>query len=222
MKQLNLLQITAAAASSFVLAGPAQALDAVASPPQQPIIGPLPIIGPKAGPNLVQDGDRWIATAYDDASASHAPLLFGNKFKSAVYCFRYEGTVGTHDRYSYYSPTFPTLAGKATQEGDHVVMHGDFGIALGNPPIVISNVGHEAANWNLVTEKTGTQGTGDYTTWFETDRPTRGQTLAFANIRFERSGYCRIIRDLSDDFRIERGLEPLVPMTGPVEEAIAR
>lgn len=182
-------------------------------------LGPIVKVGPKAGPNLVKGGNRWVATAYDDASTTHKQLQFGGQFSTAVYCFSFENNVGTHDRYTYYSETFDTLEGRATQEGDHVVMHGDFGIDIAGT--TFNNVGHEAIVWDLVTQSYKDQGFGDYTSWFETDHPGYGKTLAFANIRMVRSGYCKAVEKddaIGAEFLVPRELEPLVPFERMIDQ----
>jgi hypothetical protein len=222
--------VAAGGATLAALSGFSQARDAayleqapdVAYPDETMAYHPLPLPSPMAKPNLVQDGNRWIATIYDDASSSHRQLKAGGIYTSVVYCFSYTGRVGTHDRYTYTSPTFPTLKGRATQEGDHVVMHGDFGITVDPGPVVFENVGHEAASWDVATNNQGNVGTGDYTSWFETSHPTGGSTLAFANVQFKRSGSCGSIREIdAADFRVPRELESLVPMEGPIEAPVS-
>jgi len=123
-------------------------------------------------PNLVQDGNRWEITAYVDASPGHQELA------TQGLCFYFAGVSGTHQLYYWVSDTFPDWNGRATQEGDHVFMHGDYA----------GDVGHDGMEWEIVTVSPKNMGAGHWKEWREDGQ--FGNTIGFANARLQRVGRC--------------------------------
>ncbi len=124
-------------------------------------------------PDLVQGGNRWTITFYDDSSVNH------NQWATQGICFFRVADVGTHTRYVWYSDTFPDWNGRATQEGDQIFMHGDYA----------ANVGHDGMEWEIVTSSYKNEGAGHWKEWRED--PGYGRTIGFGNAKFTRVGYCR-------------------------------
>src|SRR4051794_28185946 len=124
---------------------------------------------PLPSPQLVNGGNLWTITAFDDASPVHTQMA------TQGICFEFIGVVGTHNRYRWRSTTFPDWNGIASQEGDQVFMHGDYA----------QNVGHDGIMWAIDTNKSGS---GHWTEWRET--PAFGNTIVFANAPFQRTGTC--------------------------------
>jgi hypothetical protein len=128
-------------------------------------------------PNLVSAGNRWTITAYNDASPTH------DQQATQEICFRFIGTVGTHQRYEWWSTTFPDWNGNATQEGDQVMMHGDWA----------DDRGHNTMQWELVTASRKDIGAGHWVEWIEDGK--FGQTTGFLNALLTRVGSCGLTVD---------------------------
>lgn len=146
--------------TTFVAASIAAPLSAFANPPHLP--------------NLVQYGNRWTITFYDDSSPLH------NQWATQGICFYRVGVVGTHERYIWISDTYPDWNGRATQEGDQIFMHGDFQWPWGTP-----NGGHDGMEWEIVSLK---EGAGHWKEWVEYGR--FGTTIGFGNAKLVRVGNC--------------------------------
>ncbi len=129
-------------------------------------------------PDLVSDGNRWSITFYDDSSPQHA------QWATQTLCFYQTGVVGTHQRYAWVSDSYPDWNGHATQEGDQVIMHGDFQWPFGQ-----KDGGHDAMEWEIVTQSRKNMGTGHWSEWVENGR--LGITIGFGNAEFRRIGKCR-------------------------------
>ena len=64
-------------------------------------------------PNLVERGNLWRFTYYNDASADHEVVF------TELICFDYDSTVaGNHLNYTWFVETDPRINGYASQEGD--------------------------------------------------------------------------------------------------------
>jgi len=127
-------------------------------------------------PNVYNGGNRWLITAYDDASTVHAQMA------TQGLCFLPYVVVGTHIRGIWYSDTFGGWSGRYSQEGDRVLMHGNWGNFIGSDGMVIE-----------LTEGTSPKdvGGGQWTEWFNFG--AHGSTVVFANARLARIGSCPII-----------------------------
>ncbi len=141
---------------------------------------------PPQTPDLVQGGNRWSITFYDDSSPTHT------QWATQTLCFYAAGNVGTHQRYEWVSDSFPDWNGRATQEGDQIFMHGDYQWPHGQA----RDRGHDGMEWQIVTgdqivaDKVSTLGTGHWKEWIEDER--FGRTVGFGNARLQRIGNCEI------------------------------
>jgi len=132
---------------------------------------------PRYYPNPINAGNMWTITFYNDSSVNH------DQWATQRICFRYVGQVGTHDRYVWYSISFPDWNGWATQEGDEIVMHGDYA----------KNNGHDAMHWEIVTVSKKNEGTGIWAEWREDN--SYGKTIGFGNAKLVRIGSCLMTED---------------------------
>jgi hypothetical protein len=146
--KVNAIAASAVLALSFAAVAPAQA----------------------PSPDLVNGGNLWSVTAFDDSSPVHLQLA------TQGICFDFIGVVGTHVRYRWYSTTFPDWNGIASQEGDQVFMHGDYD----------KDNGHDGFNWAIDTSKGGS---GHWHEWREDGG--FGITIGFGNAVFQRAGRCQ-------------------------------
>lgn len=140
------------------------------------LIAALPLVAvavPPHSPDLVQGGNRWTITAYDDSAPGQT------QWATQGLCFYPIGVFGTHQRYYWVSDTFPDWNGIATQEGDQVFMHGDYA----------TDVGHDGMQWEIVTMSRSNEGAGHWHEWREDGR--YGRTIGFANAKLVRVGKCR-------------------------------
>lgn len=125
-------------------------------------------------PDLVQYGNRWTITFFDDSSPTH------NQWATQGLCFYKVAPLGTHDRYVWISDTYPDWNGRASQEGDQVFMHGDFQWPWG-----MVNGGHDGMQWEITSLK---EGAGHWKEWVESGR--YGLTIGFGNAKLTRVGSC--------------------------------
>jgi len=128
-------------------------------------------------PDLIQGGNRWLITFYDDSSVVH------NQWATQGICFYYAGVIGTHQRYTWVSDTYPDWNGRASQEGDQIFMHGDFQWPYGN-----IDGGHDGMEWELVTRSYVDEGAGHWKEWVEDG--LFGITIGFGNTKLVRVGGC--------------------------------
>jgi len=147
------------------------------------------IAAPPHLPDLVQSGNRWTITFYNDSATTHT------QWATQGLCFYYAGTTGTHQRYIWVSDTYPDWNGRATQEGDQIFMHGDFQWPSGK-----RDGGHDGMEWEIVTMSKKNEGAGHWKEWVEDGR--YGRTIGFGNAKFQRVGSCR---NTSVDSALEHG-----------------
>jgi hypothetical protein len=149
------------------------------------LFAPAVLAVPPHQPNLTDGGSLWLMNAYDDTHPAHRQI-----FREEI-CFRLIGNVGTHTRYAWQSLTYPAFKGIATQEGDHVMMHGDFS-SQGN------GIYHDAWVFDLVTESNKDLGAGHWTMWKEDGN--FGSTLYSANVTLARQpdSQCGISAPIDD------------------------
>jgi len=126
---------------------------------------------PLPSPQLVNGGNLWTITAFDDASPVHTQLA------TQGICFEFVGVVGTQTRYRWRSTTFPDWNGRATQEGDQIFMHGDYA----------KDVGHDGMEWQIASNRSGA---GHWFEWREDGG--YGITIGFANAEWQRVGACPV------------------------------
>lgn len=124
-------------------------------------------------PNVYNGGNRWLITAYDDSSSVH------QQWATQGICFLPYVVSGTHIRGVWYSDTYPGWSGRYSQEGDRVLMHGNWGNDVGSDGMFIE-----------LTEGTSPRdvGGGQWTEWFNAG--VYGTTVVFANTRLARVGGC--------------------------------
>lgn len=124
-------------------------------------------------PNVVNGGNKWRITAYNDLSPVHQQL------GQQDICFLPFVVSGTNIVGSWYSTTYPNWRGRYSQEGDRVLMHGNWGNFIGSDGMQIE-----------LFQGTSTRdvGAGHWTEWFNFG--THGFTIGYANARLERIGKC--------------------------------
>lgn len=123
-------------------------------------------------PNVYDGGNRWLITAYNDASPTHS------KMATQGLCFKRYSTVGTHIRGVWYSDTYPDWNGVYSQEGDQVILHGDYG----------HDEGHDGIAFEITANNRPNLSTGHWTEWRENGK--YGKTIVFANTSLKRVGKC--------------------------------
>jgi hypothetical protein len=124
-------------------------------------------------PNVFDGGNRWLITAFDDTSPQHT------QWATQGICFLPYAVVGTHIQGIWYSDTFPNWRGRYSQEGDRVLMHGDYASDVGHDGMVIE-LGFGTSPRDV--------GAGQWTEWREYG--ANGMTIGFANARLQRVGRC--------------------------------
>lgn len=129
-------------------------------------------------PDLTVGGNRWTITFYNDASPNH------DQWATQGICFYKTGVVGTQQRYVWLSDTYPDWNGVAEQEGDQVIMHGDFRWPFGQT----KDGGHDGMQWEIVTMNKATEGAGHWHEWIENGG--FGLNVGFGNTKFVRVGSC--------------------------------
>ena len=82
-------------------------------------------------PNVRDGGNRWLITAFDDSSSVH------QQWATQGICFLPYAVTGTHIRGVWYSDTFPNWNGRYSQEGDNLLMHGNWANFQGSDGMVI-------------------------------------------------------------------------------------
>jgi hypothetical protein len=143
-------------------------------------------------PNVFDGGNRWLITAYDDTSPVH------QQWATQGICFLPYAQHGTHIQGVWYSDTFPNWRGRYSQEGDRVLMHGDYANGVGHDGMVIE-----------LTEGTSPKdvGGGQWTEWRETG--SFGTTIGFANNRLARVGRCQLAMNAHASQKSETELEKM-------------
>lgn len=124
-------------------------------------------------PNVVDGGNRWLITAFDDSSSVH------QQWATQGICFLPYAVSGTHIRGVWYSDTFPNWRGRYSQEGDNLLMHGNWANFGGSDGMVIDLFAGTSPK---------DEGGGQWTEWWNFG--TYGTTVVFANTRLSRVGKC--------------------------------
>lgn len=159
------------------------------------ICPPLTLAGTPYLPDLVQSGNRWTITFFDDTSAVHL------QWATQGICFYNAGVVGTHQKYIWVSDTYPDWNGRASQEGDQIFMHGDFQWPFGT-----ANGGHDGMTWELTTLK---EGSGHWHEWVEDN--AYGNTIGFGNTKLTRVGTCNQTGFATSDVALKSGQQLDIP-----------
>jgi hypothetical protein len=131
--------------------------------------------GPR--PNVFDGGNRWLITAYNDCDAAHT------QWATQGVCFLpYKPCGACGIQGAWYSDTFPDWNGRYMQEGDRILMHGDYA----------NNVGHDGMFIELFAGTSPRdEGAGQWTEWREVPG-FYGTTIGFANTRLRRVGKCQL------------------------------
>ena len=98
-------------------------------------------------------------------------------------CFLAYSRAGTHIRGIWFSDTFPNWNGRYSQEGDRVLMHGDYAQEIGHDGMMIELFAGTSRR---------DEGAGQWTEWRE--NPRAGRTVVFANARLRRVGRCPVVQ----------------------------
>lgn len=126
-------------------------------------------------PNVFDGGNRWLITGYFDNSPVHQ----GAATQCICFLPYANNAPQTHISGAWYSCSYPGWRGRYAQEGDRVLMHGEW--ANGN--------GHDSMVIELFAGNPDRQeGSGQWTEWLENG--TYGTTIAFGNNRLLRAGKC--------------------------------
>ncbi|HXO19443.1 MAG TPA: hypothetical protein VOA87_05905 [Thermoanaerobaculia bacterium] len=126
-------------------------------------------------PNVFDGGNRWFITAYDDCSPIH------QQWATQGICFLPYSHCSTGIEGVWYSTTYPGWSGRYMQEGDRVLMHGNWGKFIGSDGMVIDLFAGNSPN---------DEGAGQWTEWFNSG--SFGNTVGFLNTRLRRAGKCPI------------------------------
>ena len=128
-------------------------------------------------PNVFDNGNRWLITGYFDCDPVHSQAA------TQGICFLpYQRCETCGITGAWYSDTFPDWNGRYMQEGDRVLMHGDYA----------ANVGHDGMVIDLFAGTSpADEGAGQWTEWREVPG-TFGTTIGFGNTRLRRVGRCQL------------------------------
>ncbi|HSS20872.1 MAG TPA: hypothetical protein VLL54_12415 [Pyrinomonadaceae bacterium] len=131
--------------------------------------------GPR--PNVVDGGNRWLITYFNDCDVQHT------QWATQGICFLpYKPCGACGIQGAWYSDTFPDWNGMYMQEGDRIVMHGDYA----------QNVGHDGMFIDLFAGTSPRdEGAGQWTEWREAPG-FYGLTIGFGNTRLRRVGKCEL------------------------------
>jgi hypothetical protein len=129
-------------------------------------------------PNVVDGGNRWLITGYFDASPVHQQAA------TQGICYLPYAVGGTHIAGVWYSDTYPGWRGHYSQEGDLVLMHGNWARFGGSDGMFIDLFAGTSPR---------DIGGGQWTEWFNTG--AFGTTVAFGNARLTRVGKCQLPRN---------------------------
>ena len=124
-------------------------------------------------PNVFDNGNRWLITAFDDTSTVH------QQWATQGICFLPYAVSGTNIVGAWYSDTFPNWRGRYAQEGDRLLMHGNWANFGGSDGMVIEL---------FAGTSTRDVGAGHWTEWWNFG--TNGTTVLFGNTRLSRVGKC--------------------------------
>jgi len=139
------------------------------------LVGKTTAQAPK--PNVFDGGDRWLITYYNDCDTAH------QEWATQGICFLpYKPCGACGILGAWYSDTFPDWNGRYMQEGDRILMHGDYA----------NNVGHDGMVIDLFAGTSPRdEGAGQWTEWRETPG-FFGTTIGFGNNRLRRVGRCQL------------------------------
>lgn len=137
-------------------------------------------------PNVFDGGNRWLITAFDDSSTVH------QQWATQGICFLPYAVSGTHIRGVWYSDTFPNWRGRYSQEGDNLLMHGNWANFGGSDGMVIDLFAGTSPK---------DVGGGQWTEWWNFG--AYGTTVVFANTRLARVGKCPLPVNVATATQVE-------------------
>lgn len=144
-------------------------------------------------PNVFDGGNRWLITYYNDCDAGHSQWATQGvcylPYKTCAAC----GILG-----SWYSDTYPGWRGRYNQEGDRILMHGNWGNFAGSDSIVIDLFAGTDPR---------SEGAGQWTEWLNTG--ATGITIGFGNARLRRVGRCMVPQGVDISSLTEAEIEKL-------------
>ena len=127
-------------------------------------------------PNVVDNGNRWLITYYNDCDPVHSQWATQGicylPYKPCGSC----GITG-----AWYSDTFPNWFGRYTQEGDRILMHGNWANFRGSDGMFIDLFAGTSPR---------DEGAGQWTEWWNSG--PFGNTVGFGNTRLRRVGKCQL------------------------------
>lgn len=126
-------------------------------------------------PNVFDGGNRWLITGFLDASPVHQQVA------TQGICFLPYAVGGTHIGGVWYSDTYPGWRGHYSQEGDGLLMYGNWANFAGSDGIFIDLIQGTSPR---------DVGGGQWTEWFNIG--PYGTTVGFANARLMRVGKCQL------------------------------
>ena len=139
------------------------------------LLAPASYAVPPYQPDLITGGNKWAFRTYDDSSPNQTELASAQGI-----CFEYAGVLGNHQRYTWYSDTFPGWSGTAVQEGDQIFLHGDYA----------KGAGHTSIQMETLVSPPIYGSAGYWQEWRHNG--ANGTTIGFATTRALREGYCSI------------------------------
>jgi hypothetical protein len=147
-----------------------------------------------------QPSNQWSITAFDDTAPSHT------EFATQSICFNPPVPFGTNTMGTWYSLSFPDWNGLWYQEGDLVIMTGDYA----------ADVGHDEIHFDLTAVERPTFSTGQWTEWREDG--SFGLHVGKMNARLERRDRCPVV-DKPPQVGIEADAgDPMTTRMEPVEK----
>lgn len=130
-------------------------------------------------PNVTDGGNRWLITYYNDCDKAHS------QWATQGICFLpYQSCGACGIAGAWYSDTFPNWLGRYNQEGDRILMHGNWATFRGSDGMVIDLFGGTSPR---------DEGAGQWTEWWNTGQ--FGTTVGFGNTRLRRVGRCPLPRN---------------------------
>jgi hypothetical protein len=127
-------------------------------------------------PNVVDGGNRWLITYYNDCDTAHT------QWATQGICFLpYKPCGACGIQGSWYSDTYPGWRGRYMQEGDRILMHGNWAKFGGSDGIVIDLFAGTSPR---------DEGAGQWTEWLNSGQV--GLPDFFGNTRLRRVGKCQL------------------------------
>jgi hypothetical protein len=131
-------------------------------------------------PNVFDGGNRWLITYYNDCDTVHS------QWATQGICFLpYQPCGACGILGAWYSDTYRGWRGRYNQEGDRILMHGNWANFGGSDGMVIDLFGGTSPR---------DEGAGQWTEWFNTG--PYGSTVGFGNTRLLRVGRCQVPRNV--------------------------